>query len=191
MRIPTLFLLCLGTIALAACGGTTTGWTYDANDDTWIPPPPTPSPEPVTFCAYPSGVKPQLIYPIPGSTGVSDSFNVRGIVVADRSAANYDTSTSYYMAWLGPESTDSAFESEVTPVILSTFYQIPAAQVPQPAAAPIFSAPVYEASSTPNAGLIYPIEPHEHYFVYLQRMWSDLSSNQCYAVGPIGDFTTQ
>jgi hypothetical protein len=44
-----------------------------------------------------------MIYPIPGTTAVSDAFNVQGIVLADRSATNYDTSNAYYMAWLGPQ----------------------------------------------------------------------------------------
>lgn len=132
-----------------------------------------------------------MIYPIPGSTGVSDAFNAQGIVLADRSGANYDDPNVFYMAWLGPEPTESAFVGDDTPVILSSFYHITAAQVPQPAAAPLIANPVYEASSTPNAGIINPILPHTHYYVYLQRVWVDDSGNECLAVGPVGDFTTE
>lgn len=190
-----LFLLAaIGVItAGVGCGGSAgvLNQTCDWSDPSCPIYTATPAPTPVPSCTYPSGTQPQMVYPKPGASGVSDEFNVQGIVLADRSAANYDTASAFYMAWLGPETTANAFEGDTTPVILSTFYPIDAAQVPQPSAAPAFANPVYEASSTPNGGMVNPIEPHTHYFVYLQRLWSDLSGNQCNAVGPVGDFTTE
>jgi hypothetical protein len=42
-----------------------------------------------------------------------------------------------------------------------------------------------------NGGMPYPIEPHTHYYVYLQRSWTSFNGDECNAVGPVGDFTTR
>jgi hypothetical protein len=177
MRQIGLLITIAAEVALSGCGG---GGAVC---------PPTYAPDP--FCAFPSGVQPQMIYPIPGSTGVSDTFNVQGIVLADRSGANYDNPVGYYVAWFGPESTEAAFENDDAPVMLGSFYPISAAQVPQPAATPDVPNPVYEASDTMNGGMPNPIQPHTHYYMYLQYFWKGISPHQCEASGPVGDFTTQ
>lgn len=145
-------------------------------------------------CTYPNGTQPQMIYPIPHSSGVPDDFNLQGIVVADTSAANYNTPKGAYLAEISTQPT--ALEASDSPgPLLDGFQPIAAAQIPTPAASPSIPNPVYEVSQTNMnvAPFLGTILPQTHYYIYLQYWSLPFNPNAigCYNVGPIGDFTTR
>lgn len=185
-RIGLLIAMAAITL-LGACGGS--GAASDDSSDTLPPtstdwPTPTDSPTatptaPPLLCAYPSGTAPTMIYPAQGATNVPD--DLQDVEVVD-AAGSYPVwlpaSGNYYYADL--------FTHPATGVTESNFHG--------PQSTGFQVDPTTATRITLNSGSFTAggqIVAHTHYYVYLEYSYQDGSSNQCYANGPIGDFTTQ
>jgi len=142
-------------LALAACGGGSPGITN-----------PTPGPT----CS--PGTTVQMIYPIPGATGVPD--NPQQIVFAVGTAL----STNWNL-YISNASNGNGTVSGQTP---AAFQTISASQVPSPSATPSFANPVYQ-SVTLSTGL----SPSGSTW----WVWVNNTSGNCTPMGPVGSFTIQ
>jgi hypothetical protein len=182
MRQIALPLALVAGITLSACGG----------GGAVCPPGSTPAPLPE--CSYPNAAMPQMVYPAPNSTNVPDNFNLTGIIVADTSSANYNNSNGFYLAEFSTAPT--ALQNSNTDTIsltLDGFHPIPASLLPPQAAPATMQNPIYERSLTDlSVGqLLGTVVPQTRYYVYLQYFPMPTFYYVCYAVGPIGSFTTQ
>ncbi|HTU71374.1 MAG TPA: hypothetical protein VMF11_13775 [Candidatus Baltobacteraceae bacterium] len=139
-------------VAIAACGGG--GTTIQA---------PTPGPT----CSPGEAV--QMVYPIPGATGVTD--NPQQFVFAVASPLP-NTWNAYI------NTSDSLSGSVQTYAGMET---IPASNVPSPSATPSISNPYYQ-SITLTGGF----SSGETIYVWLNN-----ESSNCTPLGPVGSFTTQ
>lgn len=139
-------------MAIAACGGG--GTTIQA---------PTPGPT----CS--PGETVQMIYPIPGATGVPDNPQQFVFAVA---LPLPDTWNAYI------NNTNSLNGSAETVAGMET---IPASNVPSPSATPTISNPYYQ-SITLTGGFTSGVT------VYV---WLNNESSNCTPLGPLGSFTTQ
>ena len=146
-----LFAIC--ALAVAACGGG--GSTYNA---------PTPGPT----CA--PGENVQIVYPIPGATGVPDA--TAQIVVAVASPL------PGWNIWFQSSSTYSPYAGYYS----GAFSTIGPSQVPTPAATPQIANPVYQSASLGNGSFGSGVN------VYL---WLNNGNSNCTPLGPLGSFTTQ
>jgi len=144
-------LAALGTLALAACGG--------SGGSTFVNPTPGPTCVP--------GVQYQMIYPIPGATGVPDNPQQIAFAVSAPLAG--------WNLFLNNANTLSN-----AAYTIATMQTITAGQVPSPSATPSFPNPVYQ-SVTLTGGFT----SGQTIYVWL----NNLNSN-CTAVGPVGSFTT-
>lgn len=140
-------------IAFAACGGGSPGITN-----------PTPGPT----CS--PGTTVQMIYPIPGATGVPDSPQQIVFAVGTALSSNWD-------AYLAPNSNGNNGGYTV-PV-----QTITASQVPKPSATPSFANPVYQ--SVTLAGSLAPPSGATWY------VWINNTAGNCSPLGPLGSFTIQ
>ncbi|MGC2130514.1 MAG: hypothetical protein WA629_10490 [Candidatus Aquilonibacter sp.] len=143
------FGISLCAVVFAACGGgaTVTG--------------PTPGPT----CS--PGETVQMVYPIPGATGVPDNPQQFVFVVA--------TPLPTYNAIFN--SVNSLSGSIATYTLMNT---ITPAQVPSPAASPAIAHPVYQSVTLPygfGSGVT----------IYV---WVNDTSSNCTPLGPLGSFTT-
>ena len=140
-----------GMVALAACSGG--GTTIVA---------PTPGPT----CS--PGVTYQMIYPIPGATGVPDNPQQIAFAVS-APLSGWD---------LYLNNVNSLSGSSYT---IATTETISASQVPQPSATPSFANPVYQsvtlAGGFTSGQTIY--------------VWLNNVNSTCTPLGPVGSFTTQ
>jgi len=169
-QIGLLPVLAIG-IALSACGGGATSL-------------PAPTPQPAVECWYPNETMPQMVYPVPNSTNVPDNFYQTGIIVADTSAANYSGGAGFYFPLFSTAPT--ALENfNMSSMQLSAFQPIPASELPPQAAPATLPNPVYERAVTNPSLPPGDVLAQTRYYVYMQQYQG------CYAVGPIGDFTTQ
>jgi hypothetical protein len=140
-------------VAFAACGG-------GGNDNVTPTPGPTCSP----------GTTVQMIYPIPGATGVPDA--PQQIVFAVGTALN-----SNWDAYLANNSAGNN-GGYTNPV-----QTITASQVPSPSATPSFANPVYQ-SITLNGSLAPPSGTTWY-------VWINNTAGNCTPMGPVGSFTIQ
>jgi hypothetical protein len=143
------FALC--ALAFAACGGS--GTTVVATPTLG----PTCSP----------GETVQMVYPIPGATGVPDNPQQFVFVVS--------TPLPTYNAYFNSANTLNG--SVATYARMNT---ITPAQVPSPAASPAIPNPVYQSVTLPygfNSGVT----------IYV---WVNDTSSDCAPLGPLGSFTT-
>jgi hypothetical protein len=143
------FGIALCAVVFAACGG---GATVAE---------PTPGPT----CS--PGETVQMVYPIPGATGVPDNPQQFVFVVA--------TPLPTYNAYFNNANTLSG--SVATYAHMNT---VTPAQVPSPAASPAIPNPVYQSVTLP-----YGFSPGVTIYVWV----NDTSSN-CTPLGPLGSFTT-
>lgn len=154
MRKPALLTLAVSVVLLSACGG---GGGSG----------PTPTPPPA--CVLPSTV--QMIYPLPGSTGVPD--NPQQFVFAE---------SAYLPASWNAYVNNGTTLSGAIPTA-ATVLDITAGQVPQAAAtpSPSLGTPVYQSISLLNG------------FTAGQSIsvWLNDTSSSCTPTGPLGTFTTQ
>ncbi len=174
MRRIRLTLAHATIVVLCACGG---GGTASLPATTL---------QPVAECWYPNGTMPQMVYPVTNSTNVPDNFYQTGIIVADTSAANYDGGAGFYYPEFSTGPTALANFGMLS-YALGRFQPIPASELPPQASPASLANPYYEWAQM-NPSLPIPdgdILPHTRYYVYLQQYQG------CYAVGPIGSFTTQ
>jgi hypothetical protein len=140
-------------VAFAACGG---GGNTISN--------PTPGPT----CS--PGTTVQMIYPIPGATGVPDSPQQIVFAVGTALSSSWD-------AYIAPNSNGNN-GGYTNPV-----QTITAAQVPSPSATPSFANPIYQ-SVTLSGSLAPPTATT--WYVWI----NDLGGN-CTPMGPVGSFTIQ
>jgi len=147
----SLLAVALASLALAACGGGSSSVVA-----------PTPGPT----CA--PGVQYQMLYPIPGATGVPDNPQQIAFAVG-----------APLPGWnLYLNNVNSLNNSVST---LATMQTITAQQIPQPAATPSFANPVYQ-SVTLSGGF----SSGQTVYVWL----NNLNSLTCTPLGPVGSFTT-
>jgi hypothetical protein len=157
LTLRNLFILsALATcaVAFAACGGGSPGITN-----------PTPGPT----CA--PGTTVQMIYPIPGATGVPDA--PQQIVFAVGTAL-----PTTWNAYLSNSSSGNGTAGGYT----NPLQTITASQVPSPSATPSFANPVYQ--SVTLGGSLTP--PTTTWYV-----WINNYTGNCTPLGPLGSFTTQ
>ena len=138
-------------IAFAACGGS-----------------PTTSATPGPTCAPNTTV--QLIYPIPGATGVPDAPQQIVFAVGTALSSNWD-------AYIAPNSNGN------NGGYTNTLQTITASQIPSPHATPSFANPVYQ-SVTLSASLAPPTGTT--WYVWLNNL-----AGNCTPLGPLGSFTIQ
>lgn len=141
-----------GAAALAACGGSGTTFTN-----------PTPGPT----CA--PGENVQMIYPIPGATGVPDAPQQFVFVVASPLPNNWNAYVTFQNSLANGAYTSAGMET------------ITASQVPQPAATPSIANPVYQSITLAGSFL-----SGESVYVWLNNL-----ATNCTPVGPLGSFTTK
>lgn len=146
-------LVVAAAAALAACNGND-GYTYVA---------PTPGPT----CS--PGVAVQMIYPIPGATGVPDNPQQFVFAVASPLPNNWNAYLNTSNSYQGGAYTIAGMET------------IAASQVPSPSATPSFSNPSYQ-SITLSAGFT------SGQTIYV---WLNNQATSCRPLGPLGSFTTQ
>jgi hypothetical protein len=139
-------------LAFAACGGSS----------------PYSNPTPGPTCSPNTTV--QLVYPIPGATGVPDS--PQQIVFALGTAL-----PSVWGAYLAPSSNGS------NGGYTSGLQTITAAQIPSPHATPSIANPVYQ--SVTLAGSLAPPTGATWY------VWINDDAGNCTPLGPLGSFTIQ
>jgi hypothetical protein len=144
--------LAICAVAFAACGGGSSNVT------------PTPGPT----CS--PGTSVQMIYPIPGATGVPDAPQQIVFAVGTALSSNWD-------AYLAPSSNGS------NGGYTNSVQTITASQIPSPSAKPSFANPVYQ-SVTLSGSLAPPTGAT--WYVWI----NDLSGN-CTPMGPLGSFTIQ
>jgi hypothetical protein len=149
--LPVALAAC--AIALAACNSN--------NPYTYTPPSPGPTCSP--------GESVQMVYPIPGATGVPDSPQQLVFAVASPLPNNWN-------AFLN--NADSYSNGAYTVAGMQT---IAASQVPSPAASPAIAKPVYQSIVLTN-GFSSGVT------VYV---WLNNASSTCTPLGPLGSFTTQ
>jgi hypothetical protein len=164
-RQIALLLAIAAGIALSACGG---AMCVPAASPT----------APPQQCVYPSGVAPAMVYPAEGTINVPDNLQV---VVSDRASS--------LSAWL-PNSGNSYYADPLTqpwPFETESIFN-----GPQSVGFTLQSnnGSTIELSSGPFTGG-GTVTSRTHYYVYLEYAYNNDSGNQCYANGPIGDFTTQ
>ena len=138
-------------LGLAACG------SFNGS----VPTPPNPS-----TCVLPTGVQTQLLYPIPGATGVPDA--PQQVVFA------ISTPLPNWGAAVQPPSPNQG-------VYGFAFQTITAGQVPTPSATPSFANAIYVSSTLPGA-----LPAASLIGVYLNNLGSD-----CIPVTAGASFTTQ
>lgn len=144
------FGLALCVVVFAACGGTGTTVAEPTLGPTCSP-----------------GETVQMVYPIPGATGVPDNPQQFVFVVA--------TPLPTYNAYFNNQNTLNG--SIATYARMNT---IAPSQVPSPAATPAIPNPVYQSIT-----LSYGFTSGQTIYVWL----NDTSSN-CSPLGPLGSFTT-
>ena len=142
-------------VAFAACGG-------GGNTITNPTPGPTCSP----------GTTVQMIYPIPGATGVPDSPQQIAFAVGTALPSTWD-------AYISNSSTGNGTAGGYT-VPLQT---ITAGQVPSPSATPSFANPIYQ--SVTLQGSLAPPTGTTWY------VWINNTAGNCTPLGPLGSFTIQ
>ncbi len=147
------FGLGLCALAFAACGGSGNTFTN-----------PTPGPT----CSPNTTV--QLIYPIPGATGVPDSPQQIVFAVGTPLPSVWD-------AYLAPSS--SGNNGGYT----AGLQTITASQIPSPHATPSFANPVYQ--SVTLGGSLAPPTGATWY------VWINDTGGNCAPLGPLGSFTIQ
>ncbi|HTZ55544.1 MAG TPA: hypothetical protein VMB20_10820 [Candidatus Acidoferrum sp.] len=148
-------VLATSAVAFAACGG---GGNTITN--------PTPGPT----CA--PGTTVQMIYPIPGATGVPDA--PQQIVFAVGTAL-----PNIWNAYLSNASSGNGTVNGYTAGVQT----ITAAQVPSPSATPSFANPVYQ--SVTLSGSLAPPTGTTWY------VWINDTAGNCTPLGPLGSFTIQ
>lgn len=150
-------LLIAAATALAACNSNSGYQAYVA---------PTPGPT----CS--PGENVQMVYPIPGATGVPDNPQQIVFAVASPLPSSWNVflnSTNSYAATAYSGYTAAGFET------------ISASQVPAPSATPSISNPVYQ-SVTLISG--FPADATRY-------VWVNNGATSCTPLGPVGSFTTQ
>jgi hypothetical protein len=138
-------------IALAACG----------NDYTTSAPTPGPTCSP--------GTTVQMIYPIPGATGVPDNPQQFVFAVASPLPNTWNAYVNNSSSLNGGAYTIAGMQT------------IQASQIPSPAATPSFSNPVYQSITLAegfNSGVT----------IYV---WLNNTNTNCTPAGPLGSFTTK
>lgn len=158
LNLRNLFVACAlatSAVAFVACGG---GGSSNIN--------PTPGPT----CSPNTTV--QMIYPIPGATGVPDA--PQQIVFA--------VGTPLPSIWNLYISNAANAQGTVSGYTGAGFQTITAAQVPSPAATPSFANPVYQSVT-----LSGPLAPAATTW----WIWVNDSAGNCTPLGPVGSFTTQ
>jgi hypothetical protein len=147
------FGLALCALTFAACGG---------NGNTFTNPTPGPTCSPNTTV--------QLIYPIPGATGVPDAPQQIVFAVATPLPSIWD-------AYIAPSSTGS------NGGYTSGLQTIPATSIPSPHATPSFANAVYQ--SVTIGGSLAPPTGTTWY------VWINDTAGNCAPLGPLGSFTIQ
>jgi hypothetical protein len=147
--------LAMCAVAFAACGGGSTNVT------------PTPGPT----CS--PGTTVQMIYPIPGATGVPDAPQQIVFAVA----------TPLPNIWNLYISNASNGNGSVNGYTAAGFQTISASQVPSPSATPSFANPTYQ--SVTLTGSLGPPGGTEWW------VWVNDSAGNCTPMGPVGSFTIQ
>lgn len=140
-------------LAFAACGGGSPGLSN-----------PTPGPT----CS--PGTTVQLIYPIPGATGVPDAPQQIAFAVGTALNSNWNV-------YLNNASNGNGTLGGQT-VPLQT---ITAGQVPSPSATPSFANPVYQSVTLQGS-----LNAATTWYV-----WINNTAGNCTPLGPLGSFTTQ
>ena len=143
----------LVVIALVACNG---------GSNTIVTPTPGPTCSP--------GAQVQMLYPIPGATGVPD--NPQQLVFAASSPL-----PSTYNAVVNNANTLNGNQLPTA----ATVKVIQASQVPSPSATPSFANPTYESISLLNG-----FSAQQTIYV-----WLNDTASSCTPLGPVGSFTTQ
>jgi hypothetical protein len=167
--------------------------TLNACSGSLCSPVPSSTQPPLSECTYPNGAAPQMVYPVPNATNVPDTFNVTGVIVADSSGANYNNANGVYFAEFSTAPTAVANYNTIS-FTLAGFQPIAASALPAQAAPATIPNPKYEVSQTnANIALLGTVSPQTRYYVYLEYLFEPFNPTgpACYAVGPIGDFTTQ
>ncbi len=119
-----------------------------------------------------------MIYPAEGATNVPDSSEIEVADAANSLQTWLPASGNFYYAYLFTHPATQVDESNFNGPQSTGFTQYG----PMTNLIELNSGPFYTGG---------PIMPHTHYYVYLEYSYQDGSGNQCYANGPIGDFTTQ
>jgi hypothetical protein len=140
-------------VAFAACGGGSPGITN-----------PTPGPT----CS--PGTTVQMIYPIPGATGVPDAPQQIVFAVGTALSSNWD-------AYLAPNSNGNGGG------YTNPLQTITAGQIPSPSATPSFANPVYQSITLPSS-----LAPPSGATWYV---WINNTAGNCTPMGPLGSFTIQ
>lgn len=142
-------------LAFAACGGYNNPYSN-----------PTPGPT----CSPNTTV--QMIYPIPGATGVPDAPQQIAFAVG----------TALPSVWNLYISNASNGNGSVNGYTNAGMQTITAAQVPSPSATPSFANPVYQ--SVTLSGALTPAATTWY-------VWLNNSAGNCTPMGPLGSFKTQ
>lgn len=143
--------LAMCAVAFAACGGGSPGITN-----------PTPGPT----CS--PGTTVQMIYPIPGATGVPDAPQQIVFAVGTALSSNWDV-------YLAPNSNGNA-GGYTNPLETIT------SGIPSPSATPSFANPVYQSVTVPS------LAPPSGATWYV---WINNTAGNCTPMGPLGSFTIQ
>lgn len=177
------FALLAASLTLAGCGGggsSTPNQLCDQNGNNCLD-------QYTSYCPYPSGFAPQLVYPIPEATDVPD--NISEIVVADAPGAAYEGNTFFYQFYLSTISSAFALASQnggPEDKITSAIESLPSNQVPSPSATSTIANPEYEYGTI----LYGPLAPATQFYVYVADTAQSGPNEFCAMSGPIAAFTT-